>query len=113
MKQANDGFKMPSSNNISKRLHTSSSKEELVSRKRILKSKLKLFDMEFAHNHGRKPSKKEKEGIAGLFQEYIKIKARLSALEKGKIQSPRTCPSPKTPNMSKHLKGLEPKFLEW
>merc|ERR1719198_2821229 len=51
-------------------------KKKLKEEKRELKQKLKDYDRTFAQQHGRLPTKSEKEPIRWLYEQYNNVKAR-------------------------------------
>ena len=57
--------------------------QELTARKRDLKQKLKQYDKDFAHRHGRMPWKAEKEPIRHLYESYNALKSQITYLEQG------------------------------
>lgn len=59
-------------------------KKRLKDEKRDLKQKLKDYDKSFAQDHGRLPTKSEKEPIRWLYEQYNNVKARIQEEERNK-----------------------------
>jgi len=66
--------------------HKGLSLPDLQKRKRILKEQLKQYDIRFAQQHGRMPSKDEKEPIRPVYQHYNALKVHIINLERSKRQ---------------------------
>jgi len=58
-----------------------SSLEHLIEQKKMVKDKLKSFDVRFVQEHGRMPSKAEKEPIRHLYENYNSLKSQIKKLE--------------------------------